>query len=280
MTAGMWKKSSAMLNRIKPPVILHLFACWVFLFFPQINLGQEAVRIGGVGDFEIDPLGNCYYRIKDDIIKADRSGRELTRYSRRDLGTPTSFDVSNPLRILVFYAPFAKIRILDNNLIDQSEIDLRSMGIIQPKVIAGTPDQGIWIFEEITGTLLKLDTRLKSAAISVDLNQLLGRRPQPDLLLANQRWIILRDEGELLVFDQFGSRTRSLHIPANSRILQLDGDYLYYEENEKAVAHSLSYNLNKAIDQNCPPEAEVFRIHEQKCWYMTKNELVFPALRY
>lgn len=260
--------------------MLYYFTCVVILFFPQISLAQEPVRISGVRDFAIDPLGNCYYSIKDDIIKADRSGRELTRYSRRDLGTPTSFDVSNPLRILVFYAPFAKIRILDNNLIDQSEIDLRTMNMLQPKVIAGTPDQGIWIFEEITGTLLKLDTRLKSAAISVDLNQLLGRRPQPDLLLANQRWVILRDGGEVLIFDQFGTRTRSLYVPKYSRILQLDEDFIYYEENGKVLAHSLSYNINKELDQNIPSEAVMFRIHEQKCWYMTKNELVFPALRY
>lgn len=269
----MWK-------RINLPVIQYLFTCAVIISLPEINLAQEPARISGVREFAIDPLGNCYYRVKDDIIKADRSGRELTRYSRRDMGTPTSFDVSNPLRILVFYAPFAKIRILDNNLIDQSEIDLRSMSILQPKVIAGTPDQGIWIFEEITGTLLKLDTRLKSAAISVDLNQLLGRRPQPDLLLANQRWMILRDNGEILIFDQFGTRTRSFQIPAHSRILQLDGDNLYYEENGKVWSHSLSYNINKTLDKSCPPEAVVFRLHEQNCWYMTENELVFPSLRY
>jgi len=269
-----------MRNRIRKSLQLLYGVLLLCCLFSFVAMAQQPLHIKGVSDFSIDPLGNCYYRINDDIIKADRGGRELSRFSRRDLGTPTSFDVSNPLRILVFYAPFARVRILDNNLIEQSEIDLRSMGILQPKVIAGTPDQGIWIFEEISGSLLKLDTRLKSTAISVDLNQLLGRRPQPDLMIANQRWMVLKDAGEILIFDQFGTRARSLPLPGRTRMLQLNEDRLFYEENGQIIDYSLVYNIGRPTDQKCPPEAVMARTHEEKCWYLTANELVFPTLKY
>ena len=134
---------------------MHKFILLILLTFYSTfpSFAQLEIKpIASVSNFEVDPLGNCYYFKNDDLIKVNALGKELVRYSMKNLGAPSAIDVSNPLRILVFYSAQAVIRILDNNLVDQSELDLRSMGIIQPKVMAGTPDQGIWIFDEISAS--------------------------------------------------------------------------------------------------------------------------------
>lgn len=232
--------------------------------------------IENVSNFEIDPLGNCYYLKSDDLVKVSVNGKELVRYSMKNLGPPSAIDVSNPLRILVFYSSQAVIRVLDNNLIDQSELDLRSMGILQPKVMAGTPDQGIWIFDEISASLIKIDTQLKSTALSVDLNQLLGRRPNPVRLIANQNWVIMQDEQGIIIFDQFGTKLKSILLEKPTNVLQLNENTLFYSENGQFMSYQMTLNAFQKENNLCPKNAVKVYFSEVKCWYIEHETLFLP----
>lgn len=244
--------------------------------FSLASAAKGTDSICAVTNFAIDPFGNCYFLKGDEIIKTNILGAELVRYSRKDLGEPTSFDVNNPMRLLVFYAPFAVIRILDNNLIDQSEINLRELGVLQPKVMAGTPDQGIWIYDEISGSLLKIDTRLKSTAISVDLNQLLAKRPQPIQLLANQQWLVLRELNDIMVFDQFGTKIKSIHFDNPLCLLQLDENILSMDSGEGLITYDLRLNSSQKSLSPCPEQASKSYISEGKLWFIRNQCLHFP----
>lgn len=231
---------------------------------------QQVIR------FRIDPLGNCYYQKGSDIIKLNSQGKELVRYSMKDLGTPTSFDVSNPMRILIFYAEFAVIRILDNNLVDQSEINLRNMGIIQPKAMAGTPDQGIWIYDDISGNLVKIDNKLGASVISVDLSQLLQRRPVPLALQANQQWIAWLDNEEIIVFDQFGTKLKSFKIKERPVLFQLGEQSISYTQSGQKITHHLRLNGIEEEEFPAPPLAQEAAYSGTKLWYLQNGTLYIP----
>jgi hypothetical protein len=232
--------------------------------------------ITGVKDFNLDPLGNCYYLKGADIVKINSRGKELVRYSMKNIGAPSSFDVSNPMRILIFYAEFATIRILDNNLVDQSEIDLRELGLLQPRVMAGSPDQGIWVYDEIPGTLMKIDVRLNKSSFSVDLNQLMGRRPNPTLLLANQDWIILKDTREIMVFDQFGSKVKSIPFEQEPHLIQLKDNLLMINLKNELITYNLSLNAEAKTAVFCPPGCSKSLLSADKCWYILDQNLYIP----
>jgi hypothetical protein len=232
--------------------------------------------IENVSNFEVDPLGNCYYLRNDEVIKVNALGKELVRYSMKNLGAPSAIDVSNPLRILVFYSAQAVIRILDNNLVDQSELDLRSMGIIQPKVIAGTPDQGIWIFDEISASLIKIDTRLNSSALSIDLTQLTGRRPNPIRLIANQNWVIMHDQQGIILFDQFGTKLKSIPLDTPSIVLQLSENSLIYSDKGQLMSYQMNLNAFQKENNLCPKNAVKAYFSEEKCWFLDQETLYFP----
>lgn len=247
----------------------------LLLLSSTLSLAQKAKLhcISGVLDFALDPMGNCYYLKNGDLIKANKEGKEIVRYSRKNIGPPTSFDVSNPVRILLFYAEFATVRVLDNNLIDQSEIDLRSMGFLQPRAMAGSPDQGIWIYEEITGSLVKLDNRLGTAALSVDLNQLLGKRPQPTAMQTSRQWVLMQDKSGLIVFDQFGTLYRRIAISKTPLLVQLNDEELVYEENN----HLQKLHL-KLLTQSEKPMPEQLTgdkilLNESSAWTLKEQEL-------
>lgn len=249
----------------------------VFLFSSMFLMAQDSITtFSNVSDFEIDPLGNCYYLSKDDLIKTNAQGKELVRYSMKNLGRPAAIDVNNPMRVLVFYASQAVIRILDNNLIDQSEIDLRALGILQPKAMAGTPDQGIWIFDEISASLIKVDSRLNSTAYSVDLTQLTGRRPNPKRLIANQNWLVMLEQQGIILFDQFGTKVKSIPVEKPISTLQLSENKLLYEEEGQIMTYNMSFNVFQKENYTLPKNAVKAYFSEGKCWYLLNETLYFP----
>ncbi len=244
------------------------------------TIAQDSILSTQAQKFSLDPLGNCYYLNGNDIVRLANLPASQVRFSMKDLGSPTSFDVSNPMRILVFYADFAVIRILDNNLVLQSEIQLRNLGIQQPRVIAGTPDQGIWMYEEISGNLLKINSRLGTISNTVDLSQLLGRRPNPEQLLANQSWIILAEKNELLIFDQFGTRVKSIHLKSTTRILQLEENLLLYSEDNQLISMQLRTGIATQTTIPCTDSADQFVLFNRRCWYRIGTMLFSQSATY
>lgn len=253
---------------------LLLFLLLLGSCFQTVAQGRDSIQ--QVLKFRLDPLGNCYYQRGSDIVKLNAQGKELVRYSMKDLGTPTSFDVSNPMRILVFYAEFAVIRILDNNLVDQSEINLRNMGIIQPKAMAGTPDQGIWIYDDISGNLVKIDNKLGASVISVDLSQLLQRRPVPLALHANQQWISWLDNEEIIVFDQFGTKLKSFKIKERPVLFQLGEQSISYTQAGQKITHYLRLNSLEEEEFPGPSKAQEAAYSGTKLWYLQNGTLHIP----
>lgn len=256
-------------------VLVPLIACW--LHPTALNAQQDisASMVDRVQDFTVDQMGNCYVIRGGDILKFNSAGKELVRYSRKDLGVPTAIDASNPLRIQVFYAEFALVRILDNNLIDQSELNLRDLGLLQPRVAAATPDQGLWIFDEISCSLTKVDTRLKTTGLSIDLNLLLSRRPQPVSLSANRNWMVMQEKDRLILLDQFGAVTGSLTLKNPSRFVELREQELFYEEDGQLVIYSLKLRTSKISEWTCPANAVKLHFREGKCITLTKDGNLF-----
>ena len=85
--------------------------------------------------FTTDNLQNIY-AVTDDfkVVKYDSSGQLLHTYSNKSLGQPTSLDVSNPMKLMLYYKDFSTIVWLDNTLSEITETNLATIGIIQSPV--------------------------------------------------------------------------------------------------------------------------------------------------
>jgi hypothetical protein len=88
-------------------------------------------------DFRVDNLGNIYLLSSDNQLKkVNENGDSLAVFNDvRRFGKIYSIDVTNPLKILVYYREFGTIIMLDRFLNNINTIDLRSHDIYQAKAI-------------------------------------------------------------------------------------------------------------------------------------------------
>lgn len=192
--------------RLEPVIIL------IFMVFQASRLDAQPLprRIlsGDFQRFDVDNLGNLYVLT---------SGNQLRKYSPAGdsigvfndvvkYGRLRSMDVSNPLRILLFYRDFGTILLLDRMLKPLDAIDLRRSSMMQVSVVATSYDNQCWVYDEQEARLRKVDAQGRLLMESPDLRMIMDEVPAPVMLSDQQGNVILYDpEQGFYRFDLYGA---------------------------------------------------------------------------
>ncbi len=150
---------------------------------------------GNYLDFQVDNLGNIYMLTPDNLLKKySGSGDSLAVFNDvRRYGKIAYIDVSNPLKILLFYQEFGTIVTLDRFLSNISSLDLRQLGFYQVTCIGLAYDNNIWVYDAISGQLNKIGSDGTILNQTNDIRQFTDSVPDP---------VILKDQGGLVyLFD-------------------------------------------------------------------------------
>ncbi len=161
-----------------------------------------------ISDFEVDNLGNIYLVGKQQQVKKISSTFDSVGLfnDKRHAGKLHSIDVSNPLRMLLFYKDFGSIIILDRFLNVRTVINLRTAQIQQVSAITQSYDNNIWLFDELENNIKKIDENGKVLLTSPDFRVLFDVPPQPQHLQDFNRYLYVYDSTKgLLVMDYFGA---------------------------------------------------------------------------
>src|SRR5439155_25880525 len=117
-----------------------------------------------------------------------------------------SMDVSNPLKVILFYKDFGTLVVLDRFLNTRNTIDLRKLNLLQVKTIAQSFDNGIWIFDELEGKLKRINDSGKLIGETADFRILFDNAPAPTFISDAGRQVYLYDSSTgLIVLDYFGT---------------------------------------------------------------------------
>jgi hypothetical protein len=166
------------------------------------------VYTDSLSDFEVDNLGNLYLvgrqqQIKKISLTFDSIG---LFNDKRNLGKLYSIDVSNPLRVLLFYKDFATIVILDRFLQVRTILNLRNVQIQQVSAITQSYDNNIWLYDELDNDIKKIDESGRVLLRSPDFRVLFDMPPQPKYLQDLNRYLYAYDSSKgLLLMDYFGA---------------------------------------------------------------------------
>jgi hypothetical protein len=159
-------------------------------------------------DFSVDNLGNIYVlNAANQLKKLSPKGDSLAVFNDvRRYGKISHIDVTNPLKILVYYREFTTIIELDRFLNIVNTIDLRKQNILQAKAIGLAYDNNIWVYDELDGMLKRIGDDGSLVDQTTDFRQLFDSVPDPTDIVDKGDLVYLYDPAKgVYIFDHYGT---------------------------------------------------------------------------
>ncbi|MBX2925808.1 MAG: hypothetical protein KF746_26675 [Chitinophagaceae bacterium] len=181
-----------------------------------LNKGATVkITTGNISSFSVDNLGNLYILTSGGLLKKlNGQGDSLNVFNEvRRYGTFYQMDVTNPLKVLLYYKDFSTVVMLDRFLNRINTIDFRKSGIFQAKAVGLSYDNNVWIYDEQAARLKKISDDGKLLSETVDLRQVLSVLPSPEKIIDRDGFVYLYDPAKgLYVFDYYGALKNELPI--------------------------------------------------------------------
>ena len=205
-------------------------------FLPPVSIYR-----GQVKQFAADNLGNVYVLTPAGLlITLNNKGDSLNVFNDvRRYGTVYAIDVTNPMKVLLYYKDFSTVVMLDRYLSRINMIDLRKSGIFQAKAMGLSYDNNVWIFDEQSAKLKKIDETGRVLSETTDLRQVLDVIPSPHTLIDRDGFVYVYDDTKgLYVFDYYGALKNTLLLPGITD-LRVIGKTIAGRRQNKLVRYTL-----------------------------------------
>lgn len=203
---------------------------------------------GDIAAFTIDNLDNVYLLSStNQIKKLNSNGDSVGVYNAvRKFGQATLIDVSNPLKVLVYYRDFATIVMLDRFLNMINTIDLRKSNILQVRAIGQSYDNKIWVYDELESKLKKIDDDGSLLQETPDFRQLFGSAPSPQKIFDQDKFVYLYDSAQaVFVFDYYGALKNKILI-SGWKNFKVSAKYIYGSQGNKLFRYDIrTYRLEE-----------------------------------
>jgi hypothetical protein len=199
-------------------IILSIILC-LQNAFAQKNIPDSFVLVktygGNVANVTMDNLDNLYIiSSTGQIKKLNAAGDSVGVYNQtKNYGKLYTIDVSNPLKLLLFYKDFSTIVILDRFLANQSTLDLKRSSVLNPSAIGNSYDNNIWIYDEYDNKLKKIDEQGNKLLETADFRTVFDHSVSPQRIFNDNGLVYLADTANgIFVFDNYGSFKKKIPI--------------------------------------------------------------------
>jgi hypothetical protein len=164
--------------------------------------------VGDFTDFTVDNLGNLYLvNLTSQLKKLSPDGDSIAVFNNvRQYGKISLIDVTNPLKVLLYFRDFGTVVVLDRFLNTRSTIDLRRQNLFQVKAIGQSYDNNIWVFDELESKIKRISEEGKVLDQSADFRQVFDSAPSPQFIVDQGRQLYLYDSVKgVYLFDYYGA---------------------------------------------------------------------------
>jgi hypothetical protein len=168
---------------------------------------RKTLKVTGA-QLAVDNLGNLYVLNNNEQLKKYSStGDSIAVYNEvKRFGKLHTIDVSNPLKLLLYYKDFSTVVILDRVLGLRASLDLRRHNIQQASAIGLSYDSNVWVFDALNNKLKKLDEQGNLLMETEDFRSLFNTRFQPTTIIDQNNSVYLYDPAAgVYQFDHFGT---------------------------------------------------------------------------
>ena len=196
------------------------------------------------GDYtymDVDVLDNVYLiTAGNQLKKINANGDSVAVFNDvKKYGNPSLIDVSNPLKILVYYKNFSTVVILDRLLTFRNSINFRKTNIFSVKTLATSYDNNIWLFDEQDFKLKKIDDDGKTLIETTDWRQIMDSVPLPTQIIDRDNFVYLYDINKgFYIFDYYGTFKNNLPF-LHWEHTAISGNKLYGFLNNRLYSYEL-----------------------------------------
>lgn len=163
---------------------------------------------GDFTDFTVDNLGNIYVLNQSgQLKKMGPAGDSIAVFNNvRQYGKIQFIDVSNPLKVLLYFKDFGTVVTLDRFLNTRSTLDLRRRQLFQVKAIGQAYDNNIWVFDELESKLKRIGEDGRIIDQTADFRLLFDSMPSPNFIVDQNKQVYLYDATKgVYLFDYYGA---------------------------------------------------------------------------
>ena len=258
-------------------VILVLFA-FPFLGIAQVDSVFQFEREWGnqVVDFSVDALGNLYILSKNDQLKKlDAKGDSVAVFNAvKRYGQLYSIDVTNPLKILLYYKDYGTVLTLDRFLSVRNTLDLRRENIFQAKAVGLAYDNNIWVFDEQDGKLKRIGEDGKLIMQTNDLRLVFDTLPSPEFITDQDGLVYLYDISRgVYLFDYYGALKTRIPFTGWRDFMVLAKTIYGRKEDEMLKYQPGSLDLKEIKIPAMFQSASRIRVTQQKLYVLDKGVL-------
>jgi hypothetical protein len=263
--------------------IIFIISSLLFVFNTPLKANDSTLQleltksiVGNFIDIEVDNLNNIYLISSTSQVKKINSNLDSLAVfnDTRRFGNINLVDVSNPLKILVFYKAFLTIVVLDRFLNNVNTIDLRKQNLLQVSCIATSNDNKIWLFDELENKLIKIDDLGNKLMESTDFRMLFDSSFIPEKIIDdNGKLYCYNKQFGLVAFDYYGGLKHKYSIKYLQN-LQIQNETLVGFNKETLSVFELNLFKQQEIKIKVN-QAQILKriIQNNKLFVLTENEL-------
>ena len=195
----------------------------------------------------VDNFSNLYV-VKDfRITLFDLNGEQQFVFEDYSNGKISQVDVTDPMKIIVYYKDFMFVRLLDRTLSDLSAFRLNNLGFDLVEAIGHTRDRRFWIYSQSDFKLKKIEDGGKIFNESELFNILFEESINPTKIIEFEGFVYLLDEENgIYVFDQFATFSKRIPIKNIDYLQILQGKLIYFD-GKSLNSYDLKWSTSKEM---------------------------------
>ena len=197
----------------------------------------------------VDGFGHVYYaNSENEVIKINANHQRLGYFSNNRLGDVGYIDVTNPLKVLVFYPDFYTVVVLDRQLNETGRFDLVTMGYGQIESVGASRDGTLWLFDDHAQRLIKVDQQGEVLQQGEDLRLRFNERIKPSKIKEFGKRIFLNvPTSGILIFDLFGQYSTKVDAKHIDDFQCTEDQIIFFRSGKIEIYHLTDY-LSRYLD--------------------------------
>lgn len=228
----------------------------------------------------VDNFGNLFVVTpNNELLKFNQQGKFLWNYTNKTYGVISQLDVTDPLRVILYYADFQQIVVLNNNLSEIAKYNFSANPEVQITFIASANNNGFWVYDQINRELRKLTNNFLDDIKSGNIYQRNGFDISASNMLTDDTQIYINDTvAGVRIFDRYGNFIKNAVVYPKSDFTVADNEIFFNQNNQLLAYNYLTFQLRN-MELPEVPQFKKAILRYNKLIVLTEKGLTLWALK-